>query len=155
LLPVMTEPPEVQSPKELQKESLTGLETILVVEDSDLTRKLTCENLQENGYEVLSARNAQEAGDIARSHRGPIHLLLTDVVMPGMSGERLARMLASRRPETKVLYMTGYVEAMSAPVSKKDSAQNILQKPFLAHELMGKVREILGDGGKDRTRFVH
>jgi two-component system, cell cycle sensor histidine kinase and response regulator CckA len=119
-----------------------GCETILVVDDHDLARTLTHDFLSGHGYNVLVAKNGREAVQIARKRRSPIHLLLTDIVMPKMSGPSVAKHLGQLHPEAKVLYMTAYADVMDAG----DSAGpcEVLRKPFMHHELMSKVRQILG-----------
>ena len=117
--------------------------TILVVEDTDVNRKLVCEFL-ERQYTVLRARDATEALKIAQHYSEEIDLLLTDVVLPGMPGTELAERVKQCRPEVKVLYMTGYGEAMPAAPAGRNSSLGVLQKPFLQSELLGKVGAALG-----------
>lgn len=125
------------------KRLFEGTETILVVEDEESLRKLTCEMLLENHYTVLEASNGFEAHEIAQLHEGPIHLLLTDVVMPRISGPSLAKSLMARNPNMKVLYMSGYMNS-SVVQELAISGSEFLQKPFMSDTLTRKVREILG-----------
>jgi len=120
-----------------------GTETVLLVEDVDTVRALAREILRLNGYTVVEARHAREALLLSEAHRGPIHLMLTDVVMPGMSGGELARRLRTQRPATRVLYMSGYTD--DAIFRRGVQAEGIpfLQKPFTAAALSLKVREVL------------
>ncbi len=120
-----------------------GTETILLVEDEELVRKMIRMILKTNGYDVLVASDPEEALRLAAEHGGTIHLMLTDVVMPKMNGEELARQLCPQRPDMKVLYMSGYTD--HALVRDGAIAADIafLQKPFKPHTLAKKVREVL------------
>ncbi|MFO0707200.1 MAG: PAS domain S-box protein [Nitrospira sp.] len=124
-----------------------GRETILLVEDEPAVRGLVHETLRLHGYTVLEARHGIEALLTGTKHLGPIHLLLTDVVMPQMSGPEVAEKLTTVRPELKVLYMSGYPDhpVFSQGGIKRDTA--FLQKPFTPNVLAQKVREVL-DGAK-------
>ncbi|HEX4633868.1 MAG TPA: response regulator [Gemmatimonadales bacterium] len=120
-----------------------GWETILLVEDEAPLRKLARRVLERYGYTVLEAGTADEAAGLAGAHPGPIHLLLTDVVLPGVSGRRLADDLLLRRSETRALFMSGYTE--DAIVHRGVLAANtaFLHKPFTAEGLVQKVRSVL------------
>ena len=122
--------------------ALRGRETILLVEDEEPLRELTCNLLIEHGYNVLSAERPDKALEIVRHQRGPIHLLLTDMVMPGMSGLDLAQKLAPAMPELKVVYMSGYTGFTHPDLF--DSTATILFKPIPRSALLRKVREVLG-----------
>jgi len=124
-----------------------GTETILVVEDEDDVRALACEVLATYGYEVLQARMPAEALLIAERHPGPVQLLLTDVVMPGMSGRMLAERLAPLRPEMKILYMSGYTDDAIVHHGTLDAGTPFIQKPFLPDALAGSVRRVLDTAG--------
>ena len=120
-----------------------GNETILLVEDDGAVRRLAGLTLQHFGYTVLEARDGQEALQVARSdRRRDIHLLITDVVMPGVSGRDLALQLARERPEMRVLYMSGYAKAVTMRVGL-ESGTPLLTKPFLPKELVLRVRDTL------------
>ncbi|MDO8479809.1 MAG: PAS domain S-box protein [Candidatus Rokubacteria bacterium] len=134
--PVATEGQVVSTPA-------GGSETILVVEDEDEVRALALEVLEQSGYTVLAASGPAEALGIAERHDGPIHLILTDVVMPHMSGPQLAKDIAPLRPGIKVLYMSGYTADAVAQHGILDPGLSLLQKPFLLHALARKVREVL------------
>ena len=125
-------------------EGLTGTETILLAEDDELVRNMTCIILSDYGYRVLAAENGAAAISIFESTEEPIHLLLTDVVMPGISGRELADRLTRLRPETKVLYMSGYTEDAIVHHGVLEEGVNFLQKPFTPDALARRVREILG-----------
>jgi len=120
-----------------------GTETILIVEDEDEVRALACEVLASYGYEVLQARTPAEALLIAERHTGPIPLLLTDVIMPGMSGRILAERLAPLRPEMNVLYMSGYTDEAIVHHGTLDAGTPFIQKPFTPDALAAGVRRLL------------
>ena len=120
-----------------------GTETILLVEDQEGVRDLISEFLVNHGYAILSASNGEEALEVAKRHDGPIHLLLTDIVMPKMSGHELVSRLAPARPEMRVLYMSGYPDYSGARRPSGDSGIPILEKPFAMNNLACKVREVL------------
>ena len=120
---------------------LQGSETILVVEDEDTLRELIGDGLKGYGYTVLTARHGNEAMLIGERHQGPIHLLLTDMVMPKMSGRELAEHLGLMYPEIKILYMSGYTRDKVICQELMDGI--FIQKPFYIITLAGKVREVL------------
>jgi len=120
-----------------------GSETVLVVEDNDSLRQLTCEFLVGAGYAVLAAQDGAEAIRIAGGHSGEIHLLLTDIVMPGINGHELAQRLASLRPDTKVLYASGYAGVAVLQQGVLEEGSSFLPKPFSRDALAQKVREVL------------
>lgn len=118
-------------------------ETILLVDDGESVRVLVRNGLEHYGYTVLEARFTSEALLIARRHEGPIHLMIADVMMPGINGRELAYMLASSRPHMKVLYISGYpLEVVREKLRAPDMA-NFLQKPFPIETLVSKVRKLL------------
>jgi PAS domain S-box-containing protein len=123
--------------------TLAGSETILLVEDDALLRPLATSVLSRLGYTLLVAEDAREAERVAAEHRGPIHLLLTDVVMPGASGADLARRLTVTRPETRVLYMSGYLDEAIVQHGVLEPGVAFLHKPFGPEALARKVREVL------------
>jgi two-component system, cell cycle sensor histidine kinase and response regulator CckA len=122
-------------------ESLRGSETILLVEDEEALRGLARSLLEDSGYTVLEAELPEAATEIARQHRGTIHLLFTDMVMPGMNGRILAANLAAIRPDMKVVYMSGYTGFTNAGLADPDIS--LLAKPFTRETLLRKVREAL------------
>jgi CheY-like chemotaxis protein len=126
-------------------ESLRGGETLLLVEDSTTVRKLVRRYLENHGYRVLDAESGVEALAIAADHVGRIDLLLTDVVLPKIDGHELAKRLQVARPETRVLYMSGFSDdALSRHgIDLRDIS--LIQKPFAQHELLGEVRRALGE----------
>jgi PAS domain S-box-containing protein len=122
---------------------LTGTETILLAEDDDLLRPLVRGILEKVGYRVLDAPNTGAALAVARATNDPIHLLVTDVVMPGESGRELARRLAEIRPDAKVLYISGYTDEAIVHHGMLDPGLHYLQKPFTPPVLARKVRSVL------------
>ncbi len=124
-------------------ENLQGTETILLVEDEDGVRALASRVLQMRGYRVLVARDSEDAIHISDEDPGRIQLMVTDVVMPGMNGRDLARHLAAKRPNMKVLYLSGYTESAVFRHGVLEPETAFLQKPFAPEELVRKVREVL------------
>ena len=120
-----------------------GRETVLLVEDEAGVRNLSKFVLESNGYSVLEAGHGQEALAVAERHEGAIHLLVTDVVMPGMSGRQLANELCEVRPGTRVLFMSGYTDEHIVRHGVLDASPAFLQKPFSPIALARKVREVL------------
>ncbi len=121
-----------------------GSETILLVEDETVVRQLVAEILQSSGYAVLEAGDGPSALELLRRHNEPIDLLLTDVVMPGMSGPEVAGAVATMRPGTHVLYMSGYTDSAIGHHGVLEPGTAFLQKPFSAEDLTRKVRTLLG-----------
>jgi two-component system cell cycle sensor histidine kinase/response regulator CckA len=120
-----------------------GAETILLVEDDPALRALARRVLKAHGYHVFSAADAESALALSAGYEGPIHLLLSDVVMPGKPGPALARELKRRRPELRVLFMSGYTESVMADQQLFGSHAHVLAKPFLPRTLLARVREVL------------
>src|SRR6476620_5775945 len=123
--------------------SLRGSETILVAEDEDAVRRLTREVLEKYGYTVLESPQGEEALTVAARHEGPLHLLLSDVVMPRMGGPELAQALVLRRPAVKVLYMSGYTDHPMVRRGVVNAGVAFLQKPFTPTVLVSRIREVL------------
>jgi PAS domain S-box-containing protein len=120
-----------------------GTETILIVEDDEALRAFTSRALGGKGYAVLEAGRGEEALMVAKGHTGPIHLLVTDVVMPGMSGREVAQQLLASRPRMKVLYVSGYTEDAIVHHGVLDEGTDLLEKPFNQETLSLKVRQVL------------
>jgi PAS domain S-box-containing protein len=127
-----------------------GSETVLLVEDEPAVRESAREFLRLNGYQVLEAANGEEAMLAARQHSGPIHLMITDVVMPNMGGALLAEQLREERPEMKVLFVSGYAEHTVLRHGDIDVTNQFLQKPFALKSLARKAREVLQADGSAR-----
>jgi len=124
-----------------------GSETVLLVEDEESVRQLVRETLESKGYKVLEADHGEAALQLAADHAAEIDILITDVVMPGMSGRELSARLCATCPHTKVLYLSGYTEDAIAHEGVLESGTAFLQKPFTLQMLSRKVREVLGDRG--------
>jgi signal transduction histidine kinase/DNA-binding response OmpR family regulator len=120
-----------------------GSETILVVEDEPMIREMVCETLREIGYFVLEAGEVEAATDRCREHVGPIHLLISDVVLPGMGGRELAQRLAASRAEMKVLFMSGYTDDAVMRQGVVSAGVRLLQKPFTLVGMARAVRDTL------------
>jgi PAS domain S-box-containing protein len=120
-----------------------GHETILLVEDEENLRRLARQYLENQGYKVIDAPDGSTAIQISQAHKGSIHLLLTDVIMPGMNGRELANKVSPMRPEMRVLYMSGYTENHIGHNGTLDEGITLLQKPFTLPALKAKVREML------------
>ena len=129
-----------------------GSETILLVEDDDRVRALVSNMLRKNGFTVLLASQGDQALEIAARHRGQIHLLLTDVLMPGLNGRMLSERLTATRPETRVLYMSGYSDDEILRLGVKKAAAHFIQKPFSVDALVHKIRDTLAMPGNVPTR---
>jgi PAS domain S-box-containing protein len=135
---------EVQiRPAKSAPELLPGTETVLLVEDEQSVRALTRNLLEQGGYTVLEADNGAHAVEIAKQHHGPIHLLLTDVVMPGMNGPAVAEMILPIHPEAKALYVSGYSSSFGTQTGLVPAGANLFQKPFSRAALLRKVRNLL------------
>jgi PAS domain S-box-containing protein len=122
---------------------IRGTETILVLEDEEQVRKLVVAILAQRGYTVLEASNPEDALRVIRQHTDSIDLLITDVVLPGMSGQQVAAHAVAARPTLKVLYMSGYTHDAIDPDKILESGAAFLQKPFSPESLLQKVREVL------------
>jgi CheY-like chemotaxis protein len=141
---------EAQSRAPLASKTLPGLaaapqgtETVLVVEDQDGIRDIVGESLRRNGYKVLIAVDGDEALKLAGTYADPIHLLVTDLVMPNIGGRELAHRLTQLRPQMKVLYMSGYSEHSALNNEVVDPPTDVLQKPFSLDALVRNVRSML------------
>ena len=133
---------EVSIPKP-SEDSVGGCETVLLVEDEASVRQAARQFLLRSGYTVLEASDGEDALLVSRKHRGPIHLMVTDVVMPRMGGPKLAERLAEERPDMKVLFVSGYAENTVLQHGTIDVATRFLQKPFSLKALAKNVREVL------------
>jgi PAS domain S-box-containing protein len=145
-LPAHAADPEAAVAEPPQPQVRGGAETVLLVEDEQLVRQLTREILRRNGYHVLEACDGVEALATLREHPGTIHLLLTDVVMPRMSGHELVELARPLRPDMRILYVSGYSEEAIARQGQLTEGIELLSKPFTPGFLTGKIRQLL-----DRT----
>jgi CheY-like chemotaxis protein len=121
-----------------------GVETVLVAEDQPEVRRLALRILTSHGYQLLEASSGPEALELSRRHAGPIDLLVTDVIMPEMTGRELATRLRESRPQIKVLYVSGYTADIIGREGVLDAGVAYLPKPFTPAQLALKVREVLG-----------
>jgi signal transduction histidine kinase len=130
-----------------------GRETILLVEDERGVRELTCTILQDAGYSLLAAGTPEEAMALEANYAGSIDLLLTDVIMPRMTGREVALKLACRRPQMAVVYMSGYTEDVMASQQLLDSGAYLVEKPFYPHELLRTVRRAIDQSTEPPTIY--
>ena len=142
-LPRVNEPLEEIRKEVLKEELPRGNETILIVEDEEEVRKLAGKILERQGYRILETFNGDEALVVCERCRSPIHLMLADIVMPGMSGSELAKRLKPLYPEIKILYMSGYTDDAIVRHGVLEKGVNYIQKPFTMEGLARKVREVL------------
>lgn len=142
-LPCVNELPAEEEKQIAGGRAEVGSETILLVEDDDMLRKLLSESLKMSGYRVIQARNGGEAMAVSEMESGPLHLLLTDVVMPLMGGPELARRLAPTHPHMKILYMSGYTDDAIIHHGVLDRTVHLVEKPFAPRDLLQRVRRIL------------
>jgi PAS domain S-box-containing protein len=136
---IVLQRPSIGSARELFR----GTETVLLVEDEDSVRKLTRTFLGESGYSVIEANSGAQALELAAEYSKPIHILLTDVVMPGMNGRALAQKMFALRPEMKILYVSGYAGGFESHSQILQDGAVMVAKPFARKTLLGKVREVL------------
>ncbi len=143
-LPKMKGDAEPEEKEQTPVDDPGGSETVLIVEDNDGLRKFAQEILQSYGYRTLVAKNGEDALRVSREHKGPIHLLLTDVVMPKMGGREAAKRLQPLYPQMKVIYMSGYTENAIVHHGVLAPELDFLEKPFTPEGLARKVRGALG-----------
>jgi two-component system cell cycle sensor histidine kinase/response regulator CckA len=146
-LPRVEDALEPAGPMGASRSQAIGSETVLLVEDEESVRQLVRETLESKGYKVLEADNGEAALQIVSDYSGKIDMLITDVVMPGMSGRELSARLCASYPQTKVLYLSGYTEDAIVHEGVVDPDTAFLQKPFTLQTLSRKVREVLGERG--------
>jgi len=149
-LPQLFEVPTIAVAASQPASAVSGNETILLVEDAEPLRKLAFRFLENRGYKVFQAQHGEEALVVAQGLRKSIHLLLTDVVMPGINGRKLAEQLLPRHPRMKVLYMSGYTDSFIAGHGVLEQGTALIHKPFSEEALLAKVREVLDAQGEAR-----
>jgi PAS domain S-box-containing protein len=142
-LPRVAEAAAPAAPPSTPSVSVRGSQTILLVEDEDLVRRLVQKVLKANGYTVLTASNGPEAERVAGEHAGTVHLLMTDVVLPGINGRQVAERLTAARPGIRVLYLSGYTDDAIVHHGVLEPGVAFLQKPFTPATLGRKVRDVL------------
>ena len=123
--------------------SSEATQTILVVEDETEVRILVRDFLMSNGYKVLDTADGAEALRVSAAYDGPIHIMLTDLIMPGLAGHEVAERLASARPKMQVLYMSGCLDSDFLQLKNLQQEVSFIQKPFPLNTLIDKVREVL------------
>jgi two-component system, cell cycle sensor histidine kinase and response regulator CckA len=143
-MPVSDFTDQVEITEKTKSESTGGSETILVAEDDEMVRELTCEMLEELGYRVMRAETAEKCLELAQNSAAPMDLLLTDVIMPEMSGKELFKRIAQIRPDIRVLFMSGYTADIIARRGVLDAGVDFIQKPFSLDILSQKIRKALG-----------
>jgi CheY-like chemotaxis protein len=143
LLPHTEKQPESAESHTPSRATPGGHETIMVVEDDASVRRLAGSVLHAHGYTVLSAESGDDALAQTAHLEGPLHLLLSDVVMPGMNGRQVYTRLAELRPELRVVYMSGYTEEVIAPQGVLEPGVDFIAKPFTVESLARKVRDVL------------
>jgi two-component system, cell cycle sensor histidine kinase and response regulator CckA len=142
-LPRVADPAEQAGPDKHAQGPTGGSETVLLVEDEESVRELVRETLKSKGYKVVEASDGLAGLSVAEAYEETIDILITDVVMPGMSGRELAKRVTAARPEIKVLYLSGYTEDAIIHEGVLEAGTAFLQKPFTLHVLARKVREVL------------
>ena len=141
--PRVTDAVPESAEEEVERPKAHGSETVLVVEDEAAVRDLTVKMMRQLGYKVMAAATGEEAIEISRAHTGRIALLLTDVVMPNMSGRQVADVLLASRPDIRILYLSGYTENTVVHHGVLEEGVSFLPKPFSREVLARKVREVL------------
>ncbi|MGH9390541.1 MAG: response regulator, partial [Vicinamibacteria bacterium] len=142
-LPRITRSGEPDGTTTPSESSNRGSETVLVVEDENTVRLVAVGSLRKAGYHVLEASDGEEALRVASANEGPIHLVLTDVLMPGIHGPALVKRLEERRPAIRALYMSGHADDALLHHGILEGGLSFLEKPFTRKELTKKVREVL------------
>ena len=149
---VATDEPMDDSPPATARPMVQGSETVLVVDDEDDVRQLISKVLRHDGYVVLEATGGAEAVRIAERWEGPIELLVTDAVMPGMRGPEVAEEVKALRPDVSVLLISGYTDRPTFPIEVDNDPLGFLAKPFKPSELSDRVRKILDYRGPDGSK---
>jgi CheY-like chemotaxis protein len=148
LLPVTDADLPLGSPSATPTASPTGSETVLLVEDEAALRRLSRRVLAQFGYTVLEAPDGEEALHLAEAYHGPINLVLTDVVMPRLSGRDLAERVLASHPEARILFMSGYMDDAVVQEGLQTQSVALLRKPFTPYALAARIREVLDATGQ-------
>jgi CheY-like chemotaxis protein len=142
-LPLTDQQPTETQPEASAVEPVSGSATVLVLEDDPVIRSLSAKVLRDSGYNVIEASDSREAVEMCGGYAGPIHLVLSDMVMPGMSGIEACEEIRKLRPETRVLLMSGFNDGKHTP-GEGHACDGFIQKPFTLNNLLDKCRQILG-----------
>ncbi len=142
-LPRVNDPLEADTAPVVLPHDERGSETIVLVEDQPSLRELFGTMLTKSGYRVLPAATPAEALELSKTHQDQVHVLMTDVVLPGMNGDALAEEFSRTHPETKILFVSAFTENVVSQRGRLESGTNFLQKPFTHRDLTRKIREIL------------
>jgi CheY-like chemotaxis protein len=142
-LPLVSAPLDAPELPDPTQEQTHGTETVVVVEDDEALLRLVRQMLEEDGYTVLPARSGAEAAKLCEQENNDIRLVISDIVMPGMSGLELARVLLKRQPEMKLLLMSGYSQHRTTDAERRELGAGFIQKPFSWVTLSRKIRELL------------
>jgi two-component system cell cycle sensor histidine kinase/response regulator CckA len=154
-LPLVNESAQPARQEQTDVTRLRGSETILLAEDSNSLREMAKEYLESVGYSVIESASGKEALQHAREFNGIIHLLLTDIVMPEMSGPELAAEIAAARPGIKIIYTSGYTDEAFSRQGILDPGVNFIQKPYRPKALGRKIREVLDEGPTQSRSEIH
>jgi CheY-like chemotaxis protein len=146
--PAVEAPPETAEGPGTDAAATPASGTVLVVEDDDALRSVVCQIIRDDGFRVLEAASAEEALNLTSRREGPIDLLLSDVVMPGMGGRRLAEQLTSRYPDLRVLFMSGYTDDAIIRQGVSNATANLIMKPFTPASLLQRMRETLRENAR-------
>jgi len=144
-LPRIDAPPQLGTPEQPTDELARGTETVLLVEDDELLRELTANLLRSGGYTVEEAADANAALEIVKRSASSVQLVLTDVIMPGMSGGELISRLRSIKPGLAVLFMSGYASDLIAHAGIAEPEKLLIQKPFTKRTLLTQVRRVIDE----------
>jgi CheY-like chemotaxis protein len=128
---------------EMKAEPAMGKETVLVVEDNEQVRTLSCEILKQYGYKVIDTPDGKSALEMLQAFSDPVHLMITDVIMPDMNGKELYEKISKMYPDIKTLFMSGYPEDVISHHGVLEAELNFIQKPFSLNDFVGKVRDVL------------
>lgn len=141
--PTAHEPAAASRAVQDQQPPPSGTETVIICEDDSAVRDLTAQLLEDAGYSVLASQSAADALQLAARHSGPVHLLITDVIMPDMNGRKLSDALAAIRPTVRTLFVSGYTANVIAHHGVLEEHVEFLEKPYSRRQLLQRVRDVL------------